>query len=249
MNDASRPVRASEAEACAAHGIEFIELPVAFDALSVVVNPRNDFVSCLTTADLKRIWEPEAQGRVTHWNDVREEWPDETIRLYGPGTDSGTFDYFTEVINGREDASRADFNASEDDNVLVQGVAGDKGALGYFGFAYYAENSSRLKLVAIDSGSGCVTPSREAVEKGSYSPLSRPLFIYVAKAALERPEVMAFVEYYLENVAALAADTGYVSLPAKTLSLVRQRFDNGTTGTMYTPDSGGLTLDQLLERR
>jgi len=211
ISNASRPITAGEVEACAAAGIEYTELPVAIDGLSVIVNPANDFVECLTTDELRRVWEPGSS--VTTWRDVRAQWPNEAIRLYGPGTDSGTFDYFTETINGESGASRADYQASEDDNILVQGVAGDQYALGYFGYAYYLENQTRLKIVAIDGGSGCVVPEDETIEDGTYAPLARPLFVYVKHASLQRPEVRAYVEFMLENAPTLVPATGYHVLP------------------------------------
>ena len=210
INDASRPIKESETQACADAGVEWIELKVAFDGLSVLVNPSNDFVECLTVEDLKRIWEPSSH--IKSWNGVRPDFPDQHLSLYGPGTDSGTFDYFTEAVVGEEDASRPDYTASEDDNVLAQGIAGDENALGYFGFAYYEENADKLKLVAVDNGSGCVRPSTETIKSGSYAPLSRPLLLYVKKTALQRPEVVAFLRFYLENASALVKDVGYVPL-------------------------------------
>jgi phosphate transport system substrate-binding protein len=211
FSDASRPIKDEEKEACAAKGIEWVDFQVAFDGLSVMVNPKNDFVECLTVDELKRIWEPGST--VDSWNDVRPEWPDESIALYGPDTDSGTFDYFTEVIVGEEDASRPDYTASADDNVLVQGIAGDEDALGYFGYAYYVENTDKLKLVAVDSGEGCVAPSRETILDGTYSPLSRPLFVYVRKDALEQPEVAEFMRFYLTEGQPLVSEVGYVEAP------------------------------------
>ena len=211
ISDASRAIKDSEREQAAENGIEFIELKVAFDGLSVLVNPDNDFAACMTTAELKKLWEPGST--VKKWNEIRSEWPDKEIRLYGPDTDSGTFDYFTDAINGEEDASRPDYTQSADDNVLVQGIAGDRNSLGYFGYAYYIENKDKLKLVAVDGGSGCIEPSDSTINDGSYAPLSRPMFIYVKKASLERPEVKAFIEFYLENAPALAAEVGYVALP------------------------------------
>jgi len=210
LSNASRPITESEVAACEAAGVEFTELPVAWDGLSVIANPANTFVSCLTVDELRRIWAPDSN--VTTWRDVRSEWPGEAIRLYGPGTDSGTFDYFTETINGESGASRADFQASEDDNILVQGVAGDRYALGYFGFAYYAENQDRLKLVEVDGGAGCVAPSDQTIEDGTYAPLSRPLYVYVRHAALERPEVRAYVQFMLEEATTLVPATGYHAL-------------------------------------
>jgi len=211
FSDASRPIKDSEREACANSGIEFVEFQVAFDGLSVMVNPKNDFVECLTVDELKRIWEPGST--VDSWDEVRPEWPAESIALYGPDTDSGTFDYFTEVIVGEEDASRPDYTASADDNVLVQGIAGDEDALGYFGYAYYVENSDKLKLVAVDGGEGCVLPARESILDGTYTPLSRPLFVYVRKDALEQPEVAEFMRFYLTEGRPLVAEVGYVEAP------------------------------------
>lgn len=211
ISDASRPIKHGEREEAMANGIEYLELPVAYDGLSVMINPRNDFVECLTTEELNRIWEPASS--VQTWRDVRAIWPDENIRLYGPDSESGTFDYFTEEINGDTGLIRQDFVPAVDDNVLVQGIAGDRYSLGYFGYAYYAANQDKLKLVQVDSGSGCVTPSAATINGGSYSPLSRPLYIYVSVPALQRPEVKSFVDYYLENAAELAASVGYVGLP------------------------------------
>ncbi|MGQ9572771.1 MAG: PstS family phosphate ABC transporter substrate-binding protein [Dehalococcoidia bacterium] len=211
FNDASRPIKDSEKQACAAKGIEWEEFQVAFDGLSVMVHPANDFVECLTVEELKQIWEPGST--VNRWKDVRPEWPDRSIVLYGPDTDSGTFDYFTEVIVGEEDASRPDYTASADDNVLVQGIAGDEDALGYFGYAYYAENTDKLKLVAVDGGEGCILPSRESIVDGSYKPLSRPLFVYVRKDALQRPEMAEFMRFYLTEGVSLVAEVGYVEAP------------------------------------
>lgn len=210
ISDASRPIKETESELCAENGIEPLEIPVAWDGLTVVINPANDWASCMTVNELKRVWQPGST--VERWSDVREGWPDEEIKLYGPGTDSGTFDYFTEAIVGEEDASRPDYTASEDDNVLVVGVEGDGGALGYFGFAYFEENQDRLRAVSVDNGSGCVAPTRESIESGGYEPLSRPMFIYVSAASLARPEVRAFVEFYLSMATALVPEVGYVPL-------------------------------------
>ncbi len=223
ISDASRPIKESERELCAEAGIEPIQLTVAYDGLAVMVNPANDFAACLTVDELKRIWEPGST--VTTWQDVRPEWPAEEIKLYGPGTDSGTFDYFTEAIVGEEDASRPDFTASEDDNVLVQGIAGDPYALGYFGYAYYAENTDKLKLVAVDGRNGCVEPNDETVQNGTYTPLSRPLFIYVKETALARPEVEAFVEYYLNNASLLVPQVGYVALAPERYDAMAARIE------------------------
>jgi phosphate transport system substrate-binding protein len=212
FSDASRPIKDEEAQACADNGIGYEEFQVAYDGLSVMVNPANDFVDCMTVDELKLMWEPDSA--VDGWNDVRPEWPDQPIALYGPGTDSGTFDYFTDVIVGEEGASRPDYTASEDDNVLVQGIADDEDALGYFGYAYYVENTDKLKLVAVDGGEGCIAPSRETILDGTYSPLSRPIFVYVRKDLLEeRPEVAEFMRFYLTEGPALVQEVGYVEAP------------------------------------
>jgi phosphate transport system substrate-binding protein len=211
MSNASRPIKDKEAAAASENGIEFIELAIAYDGLSVVVNTANDWLDCLTTEELNKIWAPDS--KLSNWSEVRDGFPNQAMRLYGPGTDSGTFDYFTDEINGEEGASRADYSPSEDDNVLVQGVAGDKGSLGYFGYAYYLPNADKLKLVAIDGGTGCISPDSTTINDGSYAPLSRPLFIYVNKADLSRPDFRVFVDYYLTNAAQYAEEVGYVALP------------------------------------
>ena len=208
--DASRPIKDSESAQAAANGVEFTEFTIAYDGLSIAINKSNDFATCLTVAELKQIWEPGSS--VDNWNEVRSEFPDKPLRLYGPDTDSGTFDYFTAAINDKEDASRADYTASSDDNVLVQGVSGDQGAMGYFGFAYYTENSEILNVVSVDGGDGCVAPSVSTINDGSYSPLSREMFIYVNNASLERTEVRDFIEFYMNNAAELAEEVGYVGL-------------------------------------
>jgi phosphate transport system substrate-binding protein len=211
ISDASRPVKDEEAAICAENGIEFIELPVAIDALTVVVNKENDWATCLTVDQLHTMWAPESEGQVTNWNQIDPSFPDQALTLAGPGTDSGTFDYFTDEINGEEGASRADYTASEDDNVIVQAVEGDAGALGYFGYTYYEENADALNAVQIDGGSGCVTPSKEAAIDGTYAPLARPLFIYVNKAKLaENPALAPFVQFYLDNIDAVAEAALYI---------------------------------------
>jgi phosphate transport system substrate-binding protein len=251
ISDASRPISRSEIEACRGAGIEYVELPVAFDGLSVVVSPRNTFVDSMTVAELKKMWEPEAQGTVTRWNQIRPEWPDRPFRLYGAGSDSGTFDYFTEVINGREKASRGDYTASEDDNVLVQGVANDPDALGYFGFAYYEENTDKLKLVRIDDEKGSegpVAPSAESIANGTYQPLSRPIFIYAKRQSLDRPEVREFVRFYLDpnNAGQFIDQVGYVPFPAPYYERALQRLNAGQTGTVFGGQSSqGVGLDDL----
>lgn len=211
INDASRPIKSSEIKLAKKNGIEYFELPVAYDGISVVINPKNTWVDHLTVGELKMIWEPGSQ--VKTWKDIRADWPDRKIRLYGPGTDSGTFDYFTEAVNGKSHASRSDYTKSEDDNVLVQGISGDRDSLGYFGFAYYSENKDKLKLVPVKNKTTPVAPSLKTINDGSYSPLSRPIFIYVREKSVMRPEVAAFVEFYLKNADQLSQEVGYVPLP------------------------------------
>ena len=252
IQNASRPIKPEEAALCAENGIEYIELPVAFDGLTVVVNPENTWAECLTVAELSTIWKPESEGVVMNWNQVRPDFPDAPINLYGPGTDSGTFDYFTQAINGAEGASRGDYQASEDDNILVQGVAGDPNALGYFGYAYYEENQEQLKVVAIDNNDGaCVAPSAETVNDGSYQPLSRPIFIYVKVAVAERPEVDAFVKFYLSQSFTPLIDSpevGYIQLPDEVYAAVTTRFASRVAGTMFPKGAEvGATLDRYLE--
>lgn len=231
INDASRPISAEELELAAKNNVQFVELPVAYDGLSVVVNPKNDFLSTLTVAELKKMWEPGS--KVKTWADVRKGWPARQIHFYGAGTDSGTFDYFTEAVNGKTKAIRADFSASEDDNVLVQGIAGDTDAIGFFGYAYYAENKDKLKLVAIDNGKGAVAPSPETIRDGTYAPLARPVFIYVAAKAEHRPEVKAFVDFYLAGVNTLATEVGFVPLPDNVATQVVARWAAQTPGTVF----------------
>ena len=209
VSDASRTIRENEIAKAEENGIKYVELRLGTDGLSVIVSPKNDFVDCLTIEELRKIWEPGS--KIDNWSEVRAGFPDEKMRLYGPDTDSGTFDYFTEEVMGEAQLSRADYTASADDNVLVQGITGDKGSLGYFGYAYYRENEDKLKLVAVDSGSGCVSPSLETIPSGEYSPLSRPLFIYVNIGSLLRPEVKAFVDFYMEHGPELTNEVGYVS--------------------------------------
>jgi len=215
--DASRGIKDSEVEEAKAAGIEFLEFTVALDGIAVVVHPKNDWVKTMTVDQLKTIWQPEATGEVMKWNQVNTEWPEEKFKLYGPGTASGTFEYFTEVINGKKKASRSDYSPSENDNMLVNGVAGDKGSLGYFGLAYYIENAAKLKLIAVDGGNGPVKPSDVTVKDGSYAPLSRPLFIYVNTRLIQRPEGEAFVQFYLDNAAEMAVQAKYVAAPESVL--------------------------------
>jgi phosphate transport system substrate-binding protein len=240
VSDASRPIKADEIEICEAAGIEFIEIPVAYDGLSVVIHPDNDWVTCITVEELNTIWDATSEGQITSWNQVNSEWPDEELVLYGPGTDSGTFDYFVEVITESED-SRSDFTPSEDDNVLVQGVAGTVNALGYFGLAYLEENQGAIKGLEVDGGNGCVAPSAATVESGEYAPLSRPLFIYVkVESAETKPQVADFVDYYLANAATLSADVGYVQFPQEFYDTITARWESRTAGSIFSGASGSV---------
>lgn len=253
ISDASRPVKASEDSVCKAAGIEYIELPIAYDGLAIVANKENNWLNKITVAELKKMWEPAAQGKIKTWNQVNAKWPKEEIHLFGPGTASGTFDYFTEAINGKSKDSRGDYTASEDDNVLVQGIAGDKLGLGYFGLAYYEANKDKLKLIPVDNekkddGDGAINPSAETVQNGTYQPLSRPLFIYVNKKAIERPEVKSFVDYYVANAGKLAKEVGYVALPDLAYELVKKRFAAGTTGSAFAgKNTVGVKMEDLLK--
>ncbi|MCC6619971.1 MAG: PstS family phosphate ABC transporter substrate-binding protein [Deltaproteobacteria bacterium] len=252
LQDASRPIKASEAEACAKAGVDFIEVPVAYDGIVVVVNPKNTWATSITLAELKTIWSPEAQGKIMRWNQVRPDWPDRPLRLFGAGVDSGTFDYLTEAVVGKAQSSRSDFTSSEDDNVLVQGVAGDENALGFFGFAYYDSNKTRVTALAVDGGQGPVAPSLDAIRTNSYRPLSRPLFVYVSKKALERPEVQTFTTFYMTEGPKLVAEVGYIPLPDNAYVLGRARVDQRTTGSLFLgADHGsqiGLSIEQILAR-
>jgi phosphate transport system substrate-binding protein len=249
ISNASRPILTQEMDACRAAGISYIEIPIAFDAVTVVVNPANDWVKELTIEDLKKIWEPAAQANVTRWKQVRPEWPDTKLMLFGPGADSGTFDYFTEAVVGKAKASRGDYTASEDDNVLVQGVAHNRDALGYFGFAYYANHKEQMRAVPIRQGDKATLPSIEAVRNGSYQPLSRPLFIYVNAAAANRAEVRQFVEFYLTHGGPLASEAGFVPLPDSAAQVALQHFHEQRLGTVFggVPEIG-VTIEALLAR-
>jgi phosphate transport system substrate-binding protein len=249
ISDASRPILKQEMETCKNAGVQYIELPVAYDALTVMVNPKNDWVKTLTVPDLKKMWEPSAQGKVTNWNQVRSEWPNAPLKLFGPGADSGTFDYFTEAVVGKAKSSRGDFTASEDDNVLVQGIANDRNALGYFGFAYYVENQNKLKAVPIDGGKGPVGPSAKTVEDGTYQPLSRPIFIYVSKKSMDKPEVREFVEFYLKNAPALVKQVKYVPLPQSVYTTGAEHLKKGKIGTVFGGEAEvGVKIEDLMKR-
>ena len=224
ITNASRPIKEDEKAIAESNGISFVELEVAYDGLAVVVHPENYWVTCFTVEQLKKIWEPAAQGTIKRWNQIDPSWPDEEIHLFGPGVASGTFDYFTEAIVGKSGSSRGDYTASEDDNVLVQGVSGDKFGLGFFGLAYYQENSDKLKMVPVNGGEGCVEPSKETVSNGTYAPLSRPLYIYVNSASLENPAVIDFVEFYLDEAPQLLQDVGYIPLTSEEYQAEREKF-------------------------
>jgi len=252
LQDASRPIKASEADACKKAGVDYVEVPVAYDGIVVVVNPKNTWATSITLAELKTIWSPEAQGKITTWQQVRPDWPDRPLRLFGAGVDSGTFDYFTEAVVGKAQSSRTDFTSSEDDNVLVQGVAGDENALGFFGFAYYESNQARIRAVPVDGGTGAVAPTLDSIRTNAYRPLSRPLFIYLSKKALERPEVQTFATFYLTEGPKLVTEVGYIPLPDKAYTLGRARIDKRTLGSLFLgADHGsqiGLSIEQILER-
>lgn len=247
ITGASRPIEPSEDETCKKNGVEYIELPIAFDGLTVVVNPRNDWATELTVAELKRIWEPGS--KIDNWSQVRAGFPNKPLKLYGPGTDSGTFDYFCEAIAGGKGKSRSDYTASEDDNVLVQGVAGDEGALGYFGIAYYEENREKIRAVKIDGGNGPVEPSAETVRSGQYQPLSRPLFLYVNVKSLEKPQVRAYVEFCLSNAEKLVSQVGYVPLPAEAYKIAKRIVAEKRTGSRFMGETAkGLKIEDILAK-
>lgn len=255
ISDASRPIKPTEVELCKKNNIEYIELPVAYDGLAVMVNPKNNWVDYMTVKELKKIWKPEAQGKITKWNQIRPNWPDKEIHLFGPGVDSGTYDYLTEAVVGKEHSSRGDFTSSEDDNVLVQGIATDALALGFFGVAYYEHNKDRLKLVPIDdendsNGKGPVLPEYENVVKGIYQPLSRPIFIYINKNSADRPEVKRFIEFYMKEGAKLSKEVGYIALPDKAYELALRRFEKRITGSVFSGHGSqvGVKIEDLLKK-
>jgi len=251
ISNASRPIQQKEMDDCKAAGVEFIELPVAFDALTVVVNPKNAWLKQATVEELKKLWEPGAQGKITRWNQVNPAWPDAPVKLFGAGADSGTFDYFTEAIVGKSKSSRGDFTASEDDNVLVQGVSQDVNALGFFGYAYFAENQSRLKALPIveKAGKPAVLPSEATVLDGTYQPLSRPIFIYVNVKSLAKPEVREFTEYMMKSAAKIAKEVKYVPLPAKAYTIGLEHLAKGKKGTVFGgKNEVGIRIEELLAR-
>ncbi len=250
ISDASRPILKAEMEICKQAGIQYYELPVAFDAITVVVNPKS-FLKDISVAQMKAMWEPAAQGKVTKWNQIDPSWPDAPIKLFGPGADSGTFDYFTEAVVGKAKSSRGDYTASEDDNVLVQGISRDVNAIGYFGYAYYAENTSKLKALPVleKEGKAAVMPSEKTVLDGSYQPLSRPIFIYVNAKSLEKPEVKEFVEYYMKEGAKLAKEVKYVPLPAKAYTVNLEHLSKKKIGTVFGGTAEvGITIEELQKR-
>jgi phosphate transport system substrate-binding protein len=252
ISDASRPISATEVEACKKAGVEYIELPIAYDGIAIAVNPKAKWADKITTAELKTLWAPDAQGKVAKWSQVRKGWPDREIHLFGAGVDSGTYDYFTEAINGKAKASRGDFTSSEDDNVLVQGIANDELALGFIPFAYFEANQGKLKLMPVDdgkkdNGDGAILPSAETIKNGTYQPMSRPIFIYVSRKANERPEVQKFVDYYIKSADKLVREVGYVGLGSEIYSLVSERYAKHTLGSAFAgKNTVGVTLDQLL---
>lgn len=250
ISNASRPILAREMEECKKQGVQYIELPVAYDALTVVMNPKNAWIKALTVAELKKMWEPAAQGKVLKWQQVNGQWPDQPLKLFGPGADSGTFDYFTEAVNGRAKSSRGDFTASEDDNILVQGIARDVNGLGYFGYAYYFENKDKLKAVPIINPrtNQPVEPSAETVINGTYQPLARPIFIYVNAKALERAEIKEFIEYYMKNAETLVKEVKYVPLPGKAYAHNSETIEKKVLGTKFGGENKvGLTIEELMK--
>lgn len=251
VNNASRPINATEMEQCKQNGVPYIELPIAFDALTIAIHPDNTWAKDITVAELKQIWEPAAEGKITKWNQIRSSWPDRPLNLYGAGGESGTFDYFTEAIVGKARDSRKDYQASEDDNELVKGVSNDPNALGYFGFAYYEANLSKLKVLPIDNGKGAIMPDRKTVEKAEYQPLSRPLFIYVnAKLAQDKPEVREFTNFYIAQAPRLVNTVGYIPLPEEGYHLADVHFHNSKVGTVFAGKAQiNLTLGELLRKQ
>ena len=249
VQNASRPITKAEMAECQKNNVQYVEMPVAYDALSVVINPKNAWLAEITIDDLKKIWEPSAQGKITRWNQVNPAWPDRAIKLFGAGTDSGTFDYFTEAVNGKSKASRGDFTASEDDNVLVQGVSRDVDAMGYFGFAYYAENRDKLKSLPISwKGGKAIGPTEETVINGTYQPLSRPIFVYVSATAAKRAEVREFAEFYNRNAAKLVKEVKYVPLPAAAYTYNLDTLAKNRIGTKFGGENlVGVTIEQLMK--
>jgi len=255
ISGASRPITKAESELCHQNGIAYVEVPIAYDGLSVLVNPKNSWARDITVTELKKVWEPAAQGTIKRWSQIRAGWPDEEVHLYGAGVDSGTYDYFTEAVVGTQHSSRRDFTSSEDDDVLVKDVASDELALGFFGYMYFAKNKDKLKVLAVDdenpsNGAGAITPSPETVRDGTYQPLSRPLFVYVAEKALARPQVASFMNFYLERGWKLVGRAGYVSLPVNAYALGMARVSARTTGSLFDGQGSkiGVSVADLLQR-
>ncbi len=248
--DASRPIKQKEIDACKKAGVQYIEMPVAFDALTVVINPKNNWSKVITIAELKKIWEPAAQGKITKWSHINPAWPNAKFKLYGPGADSGTFDYFTEAVVGKAKSSRGDFTASEDDNVLVQGVSRDKNGLGFFGFAYFVENQKKLNAAAVDGGKGGILPSAKTVEDGTYQPLSRPIFIYVNAKAAKRPAVKEFIDFYMKKGPALVKEVKYFPLPKEAYALNLEHLKKKKIGTVFGGESKmGMKIEDLMKQK
>ncbi len=254
VQDASRPILKEEMETCKTAGIKYFELPIAYDAMTVAVSPKNTWAKDITTEELKKMWEPSAQGKITKWNQIRPSWPDAPLKLFGAGSDSGTFDYFTEAIVGKAKSSRGDYTASEDDNTLVQGISQDKNAIGYIPYAYYEPNQKKLKAVGVDAAGkgpakGPILPSAKTVEEGTYFPLSRPIFIYVNNASAGKPEVKEFVQFYLKNAANFSKQVKYVPLPTKAYAMAEKNFSGGKMGTVFGGKAEvGLKIEELLKR-
>jgi phosphate transport system substrate-binding protein len=247
--NASRPILKNEIKDCKNSRVQFVEIPVAFDALTVAVHPENTWSTTMTVAELKKMWEPAAQGKITKWNQINPAWPDESFDLYGADTDSGTFDYFTEAIVGKIKSSRNDFTESENDNVLVEGVTSNKNGLGFFGFAYYIEDQTKVTAVAINNGKGGILPSVETVENGNYQPLSRPIFIYVNAKAIEKPEIKEFVEFYMKNAILLVKEAKFFPLPPRAYTTMMEHFNKKRVGTVFNGVTAvGLTIDELIRR-
>ncbi len=255
ITNASRPIKPTEIEQCKKGNVQYIELPISYDGLAIIVNKSNDWIDSITVKELKKIWEPAAQRKILRWNQINPSWPDKEIHLFAPGVSSGTFDYFTKAINGEEGASRGDFTASEDDNVLVQGISSDKGGMGFFGLAYYEYNSDKLKLIPVDdeidsNGKGPIIPTVDTVNDGTYQPLSRPIFIYVDKAKVEaRPELATFIQFFLDNSAALSEEVGYIPLPAEIHRLAVERFKGRVEGTVYEGAKKDASVEELMRAK
>ncbi|MBX3130502.1 MAG: PstS family phosphate ABC transporter substrate-binding protein [Polyangiaceae bacterium] len=254
ISDASRPIKPSEVELCKKHGVEYVELPIAFDGITIIANPKNDWAKHITVKELKKIFEPEAQGKVTKWSEVREGWPDKPLRLFGAGVDSGTYDYFTEAVVGKEHSSRGDFTSSEDDNVIVQGVAADPYTLGFLGFAYYENSKSKLRAIPVDdekadNGDAPTEPTMETIRTGTYQPLSRPVFIYVSTKSLDKPIVAKFVDFYMTRGEELVKDVHYIPLPSRGYELAKARAHKRVTGSLFGGKGSqiGVSIEKLLE--